>query len=149
MKTWEFNSEYWERNCGEFVVFDSRFARTGHRRRIRVRLEPPRHGECLPIGSGHTIAYYGEYGFHNCIDSANHVARLMGAPPVFIETDDNERLLGMGADMRPFDFALNYWTGSAVVHILRAGRKPGESRRKALENALVCLRHELAAMGTE
>ena len=47
------------------------------------------------------------------------------------------------------DFALNYWTGSAVVHILRAGRKPGESRRKALENALVCLQHELAAMGDE
>ena len=47
------------------------------------------------------------------------------------------------------NFQLNYWLGSAVVHILRAGRKPGESRRKALENALACIEHELATMEQE
>lgn len=47
------------------------------------------------------------------------------------------------------NFSLNYWLGSAVVHILRAGRKPGESRRKALENALACIEHELSTMEQE
>lgn len=42
-------------------------------------------------------------------------------------------------------YALDYWTGSAVVHILRAGNKPGETRLDALENALACLRHAIAA----
>lgn len=39
---------------------------------------------------------------------------------------------------------MDYWTGSALAHILRAGKKSGESREEALTNALVCLQHALA-----
>ena len=42
-------------------------------------------------------------------------------------------------------FQLDYWCGSVVAHVLRAGRKPGETRLQALENALSCLRHAVAA----
>jgi hypothetical protein len=42
-------------------------------------------------------------------------------------------------------YALDYWIGSAVVHLLRAGCKPGETRLDALENALACLRHAIVA----
>ena len=42
-------------------------------------------------------------------------------------------------------FRLDYWCGSVVAHVLRAGRKPGETRLQALENALACLQHAVAA----
>lgn len=38
---------------------------------------------------------------------------------------------------------LNHWTGAAFGHIWRAGRKPGETKKEALENALMCIRREL------
>ena len=45
-------------------------------------------------------------------------------------------------------YKLDYWLGSVVAHVLRAGRKPGETRRQALENALSCLQHAIAAEST-
>ena len=42
-------------------------------------------------------------------------------------------------------FQLDYWCGSVVAHVLRAGRKPGETRLQALENALACLQHAVTA----
>ena len=41
-------------------------------------------------------------------------------------------------------FGLDYWCGSVVAHVLRAGRKPGETRAEALQNALACLQHAIA-----
>ena len=40
-------------------------------------------------------------------------------------------------------WGLDYWTGSVVAHVLRAGRKPGETRLDALRNAAGCLAHAI------
>lgn len=42
-----------------------------------------------------------------------------------------------------FQYHLDYYTGGAVAHILRAGRKPGETRHDALVNALGCIRRQI------
>lgn len=34
---------------------------------------------------------------------------------------------------------LGHWRGSAVGHIIRAGKKSGETEKQALENAVICL----------
>jgi len=44
-----------------------------------------------------------------------------------------------GIDAGDLMQGLDYWKGSALAHILRAGKKPGESEKEALENAVGCL----------
>ncbi len=42
-------------------------------------------------------------------------------------------------DLIDADLPLDYWDWSVIGHVYRAGRKPGETKLEALENAGVCM----------
>lgn len=46
-------------------------------------------------------------------------------------------------------YDLNYWRGSAVAHILRAGHKPQETEEDAIANAIGCLEREMERLRNE
>lgn len=55
------------------------------------------------------------------------------------EFDSPKYYIHNGINTKELMPGLDYWLGSAVSHILRAGKKSGESEKEALENAVICL----------
>ena len=54
-----------------------------------------------------------------------------------------------GIDAKDLMQGLDYWKGSAISHILRAGKKAGETEQEALQNAVICLLRRLEELEEE